>query len=149
MELHVEFQPHRFITRFNAIQKELDAREVVYIEDEDEEEGAEGEDADTVEEVDGLQGDKDEEVEEEQLEGDGGTPVEPEAGDESRLTDGQGEGKFLPDKSFWNCRLMCQTARSTRLNLVKWPFLSLNPVRTNRQKVSLSRVCMRELLADI
>lgn len=103
MELHVEFQPHRFITRFNAIQKELDAREVVYIEDEDEEdEGAEGEDTDAVEEVDGLQGDKDEEVEEEHLEGDGGTPVEPEAGDESRLTDGQGEGEFWSDKSVWN-----------------------------------------------
>jgi len=38
MELHLEFHPHRFITRFNAIQKELEAREVVYIEDDDEEE---------------------------------------------------------------------------------------------------------------
>jgi hypothetical protein len=152
MELHVEFQPHRFITRFNAIQRELDAREVVYIEDEDEEEeeeGAEGEDADTVEEVEGPQGDGNEEVEEEQLEGDGGTPVEPEAGDESRLTDGQGEGEFWSDQSVWNCRLMCQTTRSTRLNLAKWPFLSLNSVRTNRQKVSLLRNCMVELLADI
>jgi hypothetical protein len=39
MELHLEFQPHRFITRFNAIQKELEAREVIYIEDDEEEEG--------------------------------------------------------------------------------------------------------------
>jgi hypothetical protein len=38
MELHLEFQPHRFITRFNAIQKELEAREVIYIEDDEEEE---------------------------------------------------------------------------------------------------------------
>jgi len=44
MELHLEFHPHRFITRFNAIQKELEAREVVYIEDDDvEEEEEEGE----------------------------------------------------------------------------------------------------------
>lgn len=47
MELHLEFHPHRFITRFNAIQKELEAREVVYIEDDDdegeEEEEGEGE----------------------------------------------------------------------------------------------------------
>jgi hypothetical protein len=48
MELHVEFHPHRFITRFNAIQKELEAREVVYIEDEDIEE-EEGEDVEHVE----------------------------------------------------------------------------------------------------
>jgi hypothetical protein len=148
MELHVEFQPHRFITRFNAIQRELDAREVVYIEDE-EEDGAEGEDADTEEEVGGPQGDENEEVEEARLEGDEGTHMEPEAGYESRLTDGQGEGEFWSDKSVWNCGLMRQTTRSTRLNLAKWPFLSLNPVRTNRQKVSLSRVCMGELLADI
>jgi hypothetical protein len=46
--LHVEFHPHRFITRFNAIQKELEAREVVYIEDEDIEE-EEGEDVEHVE----------------------------------------------------------------------------------------------------
>jgi hypothetical protein len=39
MELHLEFQPHRFITRFNAIQKELEAREVIYIEDDEDEEG--------------------------------------------------------------------------------------------------------------
>ena len=38
MELHLEFHPHRFITRFNAIQKELEAREVIYIEDDEEEE---------------------------------------------------------------------------------------------------------------
>jgi len=43
MELHLEFHPHRFITRFNAIQKELEAREVVYIEDDDEEEEEEEE----------------------------------------------------------------------------------------------------------
>jgi hypothetical protein len=42
MELHLEFQPHRFITRFNAIQKELEAREVIYIEDDEEHEGEEG-----------------------------------------------------------------------------------------------------------
>jgi hypothetical protein len=36
MELYLEFHPHRFITRYNAIQKELEAREVVYMEDEDE-----------------------------------------------------------------------------------------------------------------
>ena len=43
MELHLEFHPHRFITRFNAIQKELEAREVIYIEDDEEEdEGEEG-----------------------------------------------------------------------------------------------------------
>jgi hypothetical protein len=45
MELYLEFQPQRFITRFNAIQKELEAREVVYIEDEEEEE-EEGEEED-------------------------------------------------------------------------------------------------------
>jgi hypothetical protein len=39
MELYLEFQPHRFITRFNAIRKELEAREIVYIEDDEEEEG--------------------------------------------------------------------------------------------------------------
>lgn len=39
MELHLEFHPHRFITRFNAIQKELSAREVIYIEEDDGEEG--------------------------------------------------------------------------------------------------------------
>ena len=42
MELHLEFQPHRFITRFNAIQKELEAREVIYTEDDEEEEEEEG-----------------------------------------------------------------------------------------------------------
>jgi len=42
MELHLEFHPHRFITRFNAIQKELEAREVIYIEDDEEEEEEEG-----------------------------------------------------------------------------------------------------------
>lgn len=42
MELHLEFQPHRFITRFNAIQKELEAREVIYIEDDEEGEEEEG-----------------------------------------------------------------------------------------------------------
>jgi len=50
MELHLEFHPHRFITRFNAIQKELEAREVVYIEDDDEEE-EEGEHEGLVEEI--------------------------------------------------------------------------------------------------
>jgi hypothetical protein len=38
MELYLEFHPHRFITRYNAIQKELEAREVVYMEDENEDE---------------------------------------------------------------------------------------------------------------
>jgi len=38
MELHLVFHPHRFINRFNAIQKELEAREVIYIEDDEEEE---------------------------------------------------------------------------------------------------------------
>lgn len=44
MELHLEFHPHRFITRFNAIQAELQTREVIYIdEDEVEDEDDEGE----------------------------------------------------------------------------------------------------------
>jgi hypothetical protein len=100
MELHVEFQPHRFITRFNAIQKELDAREVVYIEDEDEEEdGAEGEDADTVEGVEDPEGDEDGEAEDAHLEEDEGTHMEPEARDESRPAGEDGvEGEFWSDK---------------------------------------------------
>jgi hypothetical protein len=57
MELHLEFHPHRFITRFNAIQKELEAREVVYIED-DEEEHGEGEGEGIIEEIqEGINGD--------------------------------------------------------------------------------------------
>ena len=44
MELHLEFHPHRFITRFNAIQKELSSREVIYIEEDGEDEDVEGED---------------------------------------------------------------------------------------------------------
>lgn len=43
MELYLEFHPHRFISRYNAIQKELEAREVVYMEDEAEEVGQEEE----------------------------------------------------------------------------------------------------------
>lgn len=46
MELHVEFHPHRFITRFNAIQKELQAREVVFVEDDEDEQHMEAQDAD-------------------------------------------------------------------------------------------------------
>jgi len=50
MELYLEFQPQRFITRFNAIQKELEAREVVYIEDEEEEgEEEDGQEIETIE----------------------------------------------------------------------------------------------------
>lgn len=56
MELHVEFQTHRFITRFNAIQKELESREVVYIEEGGQEEGQEGEAADD-EKHEGEEGD--------------------------------------------------------------------------------------------
>lgn len=41
MELYLEFHPHRFISRYNAIQKELEAREVVYMEDEGQDEGEE------------------------------------------------------------------------------------------------------------
>lgn len=41
MELYLEFHPHRFISRYNAIQKELEAREVVYMEDEAQDEGDE------------------------------------------------------------------------------------------------------------
>ena len=41
MELYLEFHPHRFISRYNAIQKELEAREVVYMEDEAQSEGEE------------------------------------------------------------------------------------------------------------
>jgi hypothetical protein len=59
MELHLEFHPHRFITRFNAIQKELEAREVVYIEDDEEhEEHEEGEGEGIIEEIqEGVNGD--------------------------------------------------------------------------------------------
>lgn len=60
MELHLEFHPHRFITRFNAIQKELSSREVIYIEahEEDEEDGEE--------DVWEIVGDEDEKHEDEQ-----------------------------------------------------------------------------------
>ena len=57
MELHLEFHPHRFITRFNAIQKELSSREVIYIEEDDEEDG-EGEDEDDVWEIVGNEDEK-------------------------------------------------------------------------------------------
>jgi hypothetical protein len=71
MELYLEFQPQRFITRFNAIQKELEAREVVYIEDEDEEEEEEGVDV-AGEEVEG---------EEEAKEDDDTAPAEQDQGE--------------------------------------------------------------------
>lgn len=65
MELHVEFQPHRFITRFNAIQKELDSREVVYLEDEeDDEEEQDGE-------IQGEAGDRENEQHEGEDQGEG------------------------------------------------------------------------------
>lgn len=51
LELHLEFHPHRFITRFNAIQKELEAREVVYIEDDEDEEHEDHEEEGVVEEI--------------------------------------------------------------------------------------------------
>jgi hypothetical protein len=71
MELHLEFQPHRFITRFNAIQKELEAREVIYIED-DEEEGEEG----SVEEIqEGAHVHEDQHVQDGEGEGEQGKPA--------------------------------------------------------------------------